>query len=601
MLLNGVEQPNTVGVTKLSNQPDGSRKSVWEIAKKVANRMCFLSKISSNSIESYIQLLAGLEKHIVELTERDLPKENSTIVQFLRLIIENKSLQQKLKNLNNCIKSFDGKFDSTSNKGLCSQLFEFVKEFKLLDLGNKVYFLALVKEKKHFATIVGEFDEWDLYDLTTNENFKQKRIEAINEESDPFSSRFKKDMDQYMETIRLGKKVIDQYFKDKEVRTQAYCETKNGSSILHANFINYHGAEPIRTSDILKHDKNIQQLSIYCNTKREVEVYREGQARNYDFVEGANYKMTSIWPAKDGNGKCCNCKMVMHIDSNGITKIVEFAVNDNRLNSSSEGFLKLVEQNLKLIEQNKELYIKHQSLGEAVKKFLGLQQNSEHEKVLNKEEITPVPKVENKECSPSTESSTASDPSKDLVAIRKKLRELNIELANLEKKVKRAKYVINENVCLAGDLKSQIAWVENLIRINQEIDSRYDESKDIRRKLGELRQLICEVKERSKGPEWDKGNVSSLGTLCILTNQLHQNVNEAYFSIEVLQQKFRANLLSSDVEKFIKQHSKLISGVEYIDSIKHDGNGTPSSTFVGRVQEEKLGQNNAQNIGAKII
>lgn len=52
------------------------------------------------------------------------------------------------------------------------------------------------------------------------------------------------------------------------------------------------------------------------------------------------------------------------------------------------------------------------------------------------------------------------------------------------------------NTCLAGDLKSQIVWVESLIRINQDVDSRYDKSKDIRRKLGDLRQFICEVKVR---------------------------------------------------------------------------------------------------------
>jgi hypothetical protein len=72
--------------------------------------------------------------------------------------------------------------------------------------------------------------------------------------------------------------------------------------------------------------------------------------------------MTSTWPVKDKSGSILICTMVMHVNSHGITKIVEF-------NGKKEV---KPEEIRELVEQNHELYIQGRSLYDAVEKNLGL-------------------------------------------------------------------------------------------------------------------------------------------------------------------------------------------------------------------------------------
>ena len=339
--------------------------------------LCFCSTENVHFNIGSITLLISLEQYISGTKEPGLSIENFTITKFLRSIAQNEKLRQELEKLYTLINNPD----STNNKELHSQL-DKVKSFKLKDLVYKIEFLSRVKKKENFTNLIGTYGMCGLYDLITDKDFKQEYIEkAIDEEDEPFSENFRKEMNKYIELAQLGKSVVNKYFEDEGVDVQAcYGITENGN-VLYANFINYCGVKPIRTSDILQDNENTQQLNVYCNKELEVNICREGKGRNYKFEKGVHYKITSTWPATDKNGKSFECKMIMNVGSNGITKIVKFMDKD---------CTSLSEEDKKLIEENKELRINGKSLLQAVEEFLGQQHNSGHKKVTCREDIEPI-------------------------------------------------------------------------------------------------------------------------------------------------------------------------------------------------------------------
>lgn len=132
----------------------------------------------------------------------------------------------------------------------------------------------------------------------------------------------------------------------------------------------------------------------------------------------------------------------------------------------------------------------------------------------------------------------------------------------LEEKLKQAGYVINKNGWPASDLKSRVILVENLVRVNKDLDNRYDELQGICEKLGELKEFIYEVKERSKDQNiWHANDLSSLSNLCNFTNLLNMDIIKLQKVIEVLQLQFRENLYRNDVKELIKSDPELIEGI----------------------------------------
>jgi hypothetical protein len=170
--------------------------------------------------------------------------------------------------------------------------------------------------------------------------------------------------------IRQGKDIASKYFGKKEIIFQAYCkETEDDNKILNVNLINYDKSKPIRISDILWQEEDIDKSNIYCRWKREIRAFRgENNERHYKFEKGAHYEMTSTWPVEDESGNTSTCTIVMDVSSEGITKIVKF--DGKNFESPSKEFWEL-------IEQNEELYIQGSSLREAVEKFLEMQRNKE--------------------------------------------------------------------------------------------------------------------------------------------------------------------------------------------------------------------------------
>jgi len=169
---------------------------------------------------------------------------------------------------------------------------------------------------------------------------------------------------------------------------------------------------------------------------------------------------------------------------------------------------------------------------------------------------------QNEESNNDVQKCITSNPIKDLEAVRKQLRELRIELTTLEEELKQERYVINKNGWPASDLKSRIASVENLVRINKDLDNRYDELQGICEKLGELKEFICEVKTRSKDQNiWHANDLSSLSNLCNFTNLLNMDIIKLQKVIEVLQLQFRENLYRNDVKELIKGDPELIEGI----------------------------------------
>ncbi|MGL9731298.1 MAG: hypothetical protein ACR5KX_00370 [Wolbachia sp.] len=74
----------------------------------------------------------------------------------------------------------------------------------------------------------------------------------------------KKDIDKCRGLIRQGEDIVSKYFRKKEVIFQAYCEeTEDDNKILNVNLINYDKSKPIRISDILRQEEDVDKLDIY--------------------------------------------------------------------------------------------------------------------------------------------------------------------------------------------------------------------------------------------------------------------------------------------------------------------------------------------------
>ncbi|MDG7055655.1 MAG: hypothetical protein LJD31_03945 [Wolbachia endosymbiont of Menacanthus eurysternus] len=84
--------------------------------------------------------------------------------------------------------------------------------------------------------------------------------------------------------------------------------------------------------------------------------------------------MTSTWPVEDESGNISTCTMIMNVSSEGITEITSFSSGKG---PNGGNYALSPEEHMELIERNEELYIQGSPLHEAVKKFLGMQQNRE--------------------------------------------------------------------------------------------------------------------------------------------------------------------------------------------------------------------------------
>lgn len=113
---------------------------------------------------------------------------------------------------------------------------------------------------------------------------------------------------------------------------------------MNINLTHYDNSEPTKISDVLQQEKDIKELTIYCNKKHEIHAHKKDKKRYYELKKGAYYLMTSTWATKDGSGMCT---MIMNVSSDGITEILKF---------HGEDFVSSKEI-LELIKQNDELYI----------------------------------------------------------------------------------------------------------------------------------------------------------------------------------------------------------------------------------------------------
>ncbi|QOD38185.1 hypothetical protein [Candidatus Wolbachia massiliensis] len=385
---NGRSEDNVVEVVEASNQQRGSGiKLINSTAEHIYEIMFFLwclpylpshgdncvgmRELKGSRVD--ISSLISLGNKIDEIKKAHPFTESLTMMRFLSSIAENHELREELNVLNGVVEHFYRLPSFTDYQNILSRLNKIEKNFNLSSIVRKTYFLKSLKKKENFASIFENFKKrkWHFYDLMNDEDFRQKYVyKALNEEDKSFSEDFKKSMDNYIKLVEEGKKVVNQYFKAQDVDVQAYYEeVEDNGNILHTNFVNYHGNEPIKTSDILQHDRNTRELNIYCNKKREVRVCREGSKRNYTFEEGACYQITSTWPVKDESGRVSTCTMIMNVGSDGITKIEKFS---GREPNGKDVELSL-EENKGLIAQNKELYIEGLLLSEAVEEFLKLQ------------------------------------------------------------------------------------------------------------------------------------------------------------------------------------------------------------------------------------
>jgi|GEM_PF-4291897 len=322
-------------------------------------------------------------------------------MKFLLSIAKNDELRTELKILSNLIRGCDCTPGSANYKKLCSQLNKVMTDFELPKLEHKICFLKLLSGKMEFATIKAGYvtfverddnssrmefceDVWFFYDIVHDTNFRQVFInEAINEVGKPFSEKFRKDMSEYIELSQEGKDIASRHF-EKKIAFQAYCEeTDNANMALNVNLINYDGNEPIRISDILRQEEDVDELNIYCKSKCEVRAFRgENNKRHYGFEKGAYYQMTSTWPIKDESGRVTfTCIMVMDVSSEGITEAKFSGKKPN-----GESCELSLEKDKGLIKQNEELYIGNLSLCEAVEEFL----KKQHGLGCGGEDIAPI-------------------------------------------------------------------------------------------------------------------------------------------------------------------------------------------------------------------
>ncbi|WP_250296942.1 coiled-coil domain-containing protein [Wolbachia endosymbiont of Oedothorax gibbosus] len=343
------KEEKTAETGKTSNQSENyDVESVIRVASCAWNAIhCLLASYEYDLYSSW------LESHFTSLKDRinKMEKDNSftkdsAIIKFCRSIAENNKLYKELKNLNNLAENF-------ASKEFDSQLEKIITGFKLKNLEDKVGFLMLLKEERDLTAIQKAYrDKWSFYDLINDRDFKQIYIDKAVAES--ANKSFKEDINKFTESAEQGKETASKYFERKNVELRAYyTETDNAHRVLNINLINYNRSEPTRISDILRQEKDIKELNIYCNKKHEIHAHRKGKERHYEFKEGAYYKMTSTWPVKDGSEMCT---MIMNVSSDGITEVLKF--ND-------EDFV-LSEEILELIKQNDELYIQGLSLYDAV-------------------------------------------------------------------------------------------------------------------------------------------------------------------------------------------------------------------------------------------
>ncbi|MDG7053389.1 MAG: hypothetical protein LKM45_05965, partial [Wolbachia endosymbiont of Alcedoecus sp.] len=150
------EESSVVEAEEISRQPGnlGIDESIVGVACEVSKAIYFLSMYPSEDVKDYAEEIASLISLKSYVSEEESPStENLAIMKFLHLIIHNKELQEKLKNLDDFIKGLDGISGFTNGKESYSQLCEVVTNFKLLNLSYKIDSLLYIKEKKDFTTL----------------------------------------------------------------------------------------------------------------------------------------------------------------------------------------------------------------------------------------------------------------------------------------------------------------------------------------------------------------------------------------------------------------------------------------------------------------
>ncbi|WP_168463941.1 coiled-coil domain-containing protein [Wolbachia endosymbiont of Ctenocephalides felis wCfeT] len=290
-----------------------------------------------------LKKLASLRSRI----ESSLTKDRA-IMKFCHSIIENEDL----------CKAFNDLSEKNNDKEFSAKLDEIIEEFGIHQLQRKMLLLKKIQGKSDFNSIKNSYGDWGFYnllrDLTRDENFKKEYLDKAFSER---SKSFMDDVNKYIELAYIGRGVANKYFSAKLDIQAYYSVTGDNNRVLNINLVDHGNNEPIEVSDILKKEQDTDALNIYHNGKLEVYGRQDKEKKRYYTFEGnASYEMTSTWPV--------SCKMVMHVNKDGIAKVLSFDDGTDSKLTQEKWF--------ELLKQNQELYIQGLPLHEAVAKYLGL-------------------------------------------------------------------------------------------------------------------------------------------------------------------------------------------------------------------------------------
>ncbi|MGL9688672.1 MAG: hypothetical protein ACR5K6_02795 [Wolbachia sp.] len=216
-------------------------------------------KVKNFAVDRVLPLLESFKDDIT-----NLENESPAMMKFLCSTPEYEELHEGLKELSDLARKCDYVPGSESYKEFCSLVSEVVQGFKLPNLKDKIKFLGLLKVTKNLtATRKAYNDDWFFCDVINDKDFEEYVNEAVGEEDGPTSKGLKKDIDKCRGLIRRGEDIASKYFRKKEVIFQAYCEeTEDDNKILNVNLINYDKSKPIRISDILRQEEDVDKLDI---------------------------------------------------------------------------------------------------------------------------------------------------------------------------------------------------------------------------------------------------------------------------------------------------------------------------------------------------
>ncbi|MDD9331347.1 MAG: hypothetical protein PV340_01615 [Wolbachia sp.] len=237
---------------------------------------------------------------------------------------------------------------------------------------------SLEKEKKKLEILLKFVDEsdvglmskvfdnvWSFNSVLINQDLYESINEIIEEKDETVGKQLKEEVDNYIESIEEAESKAKKYLENYN-----HIEAYIFGNVLNINISKLEQEKPIRISDILKLEKEIDGLNIYCDYKDEVRAYKQEDRRYYEFKAGS-YEISINWPIKDQTGKDFGCTVVVAVGANGVTNILKVEIDDMRLNKLAKVEIVV------LAKQNKEVYIQGLSLSEALEKFLESNYQSE--------------------------------------------------------------------------------------------------------------------------------------------------------------------------------------------------------------------------------